>query len=291
MLSEKLKSLRVKKGLTQQQVADGTGITKQMVSLYEIGKNTPTPETLATIAKFFKVDSSVLSGNKNKPKLIQAVSPLPGVKIEGPSFILNDRVETLIRSLDINQKDFASKIGEEPNTISHIIKRRIGVSSKVLEGIVRNIKGVNTQWLLSGVGPMFNEKVRALPYYEVDVTAGNVNRIFDGKEVARESLLVPGFADCDFAVPVSGHSMYPRISNGDIIICKQIYDLEVVEFGQIYLIVTDERRMVKYVRKGSKPDKILLVSENHERFDDFEISRSKVRRLFLVKGWVNKNEI
>jgi phage repressor protein C with HTH and peptisase S24 domain len=65
----------------------------------------------------------------------------------------------------------------------------------------------------------------------------------------------------------------------------------VVEFGQIYLIVTDERRMVKYVRKGSKPDKILLVSENHERFDDFEIARSKIRRLFLVKGWVNKNEI
>lgn len=290
MLSEKLKSLRLEKGFSQQHVADKVGITKQMISLYETGKNTPTPDTLLALAKFFKVDATELNQKKNN-KLVEAISTIPATRQEGMAYVLNDRVESLIKALDINQKDFAYKIGEEPNTISHIIKRRIGVSSKVLEGIVRNIKGLNTQWLLSGVGVMFSEKVRALPFYEVDVTAGNVNRIFDGTEIPRDSLLVPGFADCDFAVPVSGHSMYPKISNGDIIICKQINDFDVVEFGQIYLIVTDERRMVKYVRKAAKPDKVLLVSENHERFDDFEIARSKIRRLYLVKGWVNKNEI
>lgn len=290
MLSEKLKNLRLAKGFSQQHVADKVGITKQMISLYETGKNTPTPDTLLALAKFFKVDATELNQKKNN-KLVEAISTIPATRQESMAYVLNDRVESLIKALDINQKDFAYKIGEEPNTISHIIKRRIGVSSKVLEGIVRNIKGLNTQWLLSGVGVMFSEKVRALPFYEVDVTAGNVNRIFDGTEIPRDSLLVPGFADCDFAVPVSGHSMYPKISNGDIIICKQINDFDVVEFGQIYLIVTDERRMVKYVRKAAKPDKVLLVSENHERFDDFEISRSKIRRLYLVKGWVNKNEI
>jgi DNA-binding XRE family transcriptional regulator/phage repressor protein C with HTH and peptisase S24 domain len=290
MLSEKLKNLRLAKGFSQQHVADKVGITKQMISLYETGKNTPTPDTLLALAKFFKVDATELNQKKNN-KLVEAISSVPATRQESMAYMLNDRVESLIKALDINQKDFAYKIGEEPNTISHIIKRRIGVSSKVLEGIVRNIKGLNTQWLLSGVGVMFSEKVRALPFYEVDVTAGNVNRIFDGTEIPRDSLLVPGFADCDFAVPVSGHSMYPKISNGDIIICKQVNDFDVVEFGQIYLIVTDERRMVKYVRKASKPDKVLLVSENHERFDDFEIARSKIRRLYLVKGWVNKNEI
>lgn len=290
MLSEKLKNLRLAKGFSQQHVADKVGITKQMISLYETGKNTPTPDTLLALAKFFKVDATELNQKKNN-KLVEAISTVPATRQESMAYVLNDRVESLIKALDINQKDFAYKIGEEPNTISHIIKRRIGVSSKVLEGIVRNIKGLNTQWLLSGVGVMFSEKVRALPFYEVDVTAGNVNRIFDGTEIPRDSLLVPGFADCDFAVPVSGHSMYPKISNGDIIICKQINDFDVVEFGQIYLIVTDERRMVKYLRKAAKPDKVLLVSENHERFDDFEIARSKIRRLYLVKGWVNKNEI
>ncbi len=289
MNAAKLKDLRQKKGLSQQQVADAVGITKQMVSLYETGRNNPTAEVLNKLASLFNIEQKELAP---KRKITIAESTAVSKKQwanQGQS--LNDRVESIIRALDINQKEFAQKIGEEPNTISHIIKRRIGVSSKVLEGIVRNIKGINTDWLMSGVGVMFNERVRALPFYEVDVTAGNVNRIFDGTEIPRETLLVPGFADCDFAVPVSGHSMYPKISNGDIIICKQINDLEVVEYGQIYLIVTDERRMVKYLRKSTQPGMVLLVSENNERFDDFEIPAAKIRRLYLVKGWVNKNEI
>lgn len=289
MNAAKLKDLRQKKGLSQQQVADAVGITKQMVSLYETGRNNPTAEVLNKLASLFNIEQKELAP-KRKITIAEstAVSKNQWAN-QGQS--LNDRVESIIRALDINQKEFAQKIGEEPNTISHIIKRRIGVSSKVLEGIVRNIKGINTDWLMSGVGVMFNERVRALPFYEVDVTAGNVNRIFDGTEIPRETLLVPGFADCDFAVPVSGHSMYPKISNGDIIICKQINDLEVVEYGQIYLIVTDERRMVKYLRKSTQPGMVLLVSENNERFDDFEIPAAKIRRLYLVKGWVNKNEI
>lgn len=289
MNAAKLKDLRQKKGLSQQQVADAVGITKQMVSLYETGRNNPTAEVLNKLASLFNIEQKELAP-KRKITIAEstAVSKNQWAN-QGQS--LNDRVESIIRALDINQKEFAQKIGEEPNTISHIIKRRIGVSSKVLEGIVRNIKGINTDWLMSGVGVMFNERVRALPFYEVDVTAGNVNRIFDGTEIPRETLLVPGFADCDFAVPVSGHSMYPKISNGDIIICKQINDLEVVEYGQIYLIVTDERRMVKYLRKSTQPGMVLLVSENNERFDEFEIPAAKIRRLYLVKGWVNKNEI
>ena len=49
--------------------------------------------------------------------------------------------------------------------------------------------------------------------------------------------------------------------------------------------------MVKYLRKSTQPGMVLLVSENNERFDDFEIPAAKIRRLYLVKGWVNKNEI
>ena len=59
--AEKFKEERVKKELTQQQVADSLGITRKMITLYEKGTSLPrTREAYKNIADFFGVDVNYL---------------------------------------------------------------------------------------------------------------------------------------------------------------------------------------------------------------------------------------
>lgn len=57
-----IKELRIKKGLTQQQVADALHISRQVYGFYENGKREPNIETLKRIASFFGVSVDYLLG-------------------------------------------------------------------------------------------------------------------------------------------------------------------------------------------------------------------------------------
>ena len=59
---KKLKELRKQAGMTQQQVADKLGITKSVVSYYELSERTPSPEVLKDLALIFRVSADYLLG-------------------------------------------------------------------------------------------------------------------------------------------------------------------------------------------------------------------------------------
>ena len=51
-------------GMTQQQVADRTGLTRSALGMYETGKREPDLETLQLIAEFYHVDLNTLITGK-----------------------------------------------------------------------------------------------------------------------------------------------------------------------------------------------------------------------------------
>lgn len=57
-----LKELRLNAGLTQQQLAAQLGVTKTVVSYYELHTRTPSPEILVKLAAIFHVSSDYLLG-------------------------------------------------------------------------------------------------------------------------------------------------------------------------------------------------------------------------------------
>ena len=65
MLSKKLKSLRLKNGKTQQQIADMLGITRQGYGKYENDLGEPDNATLAKLADLFGVTTDYLLGREN----------------------------------------------------------------------------------------------------------------------------------------------------------------------------------------------------------------------------------
>ena len=62
-LGEKFKAERKKRNLTQQQTAEGLGLTRKMITLYESGQSYPRSEkAYKKIADFFEVDLNYLMG-------------------------------------------------------------------------------------------------------------------------------------------------------------------------------------------------------------------------------------
>ena len=62
-----LKELRTQAGMTQQQLGDLIGVTKSVISFYELQERCPSPETLKRIAAVFHVSTDFLLGIEKKP--------------------------------------------------------------------------------------------------------------------------------------------------------------------------------------------------------------------------------
>lgn len=84
----RLKTLRIKKKLTQQQLADLLGLTKSVISAYENGLRYPAYDVLIKIARIFKVSTDFLLGVEIKREI-------------DTSGLTDEQVEALIVLIDI----------------------------------------------------------------------------------------------------------------------------------------------------------------------------------------------
>ncbi len=62
--SDTLTHLRRKAGLSQQQLADGTGLSRSAIGMYETGKREPDIDTLRVFSEFFGVDMNTLTSTQ-----------------------------------------------------------------------------------------------------------------------------------------------------------------------------------------------------------------------------------
>nr|MBO2495053.1 XRE family transcriptional regulator [Clostridia bacterium] len=62
MIGRKIKELRLKKGITQEELAKVLGVTTSMVGMYETGARKPSYEVLNKIARYFNVTTDYLLG-------------------------------------------------------------------------------------------------------------------------------------------------------------------------------------------------------------------------------------
>ena len=64
-----LKTLRLRKNLTQAQLAQKLGLTKSVISAYETGLRLPSYDVLIHIAQIFNVSTDYLLGLENKHEI------------------------------------------------------------------------------------------------------------------------------------------------------------------------------------------------------------------------------
>lgn len=214
----------------------------------------------------------------------------------GPDSDIVDRIKQVMRVMNLKQVHLAQKLDVDPATVSRMVKRVLPPSDGLINKMVVNL-GLSKSWLTDGVGNMFHDgagaaigqriRPQGAPVYNIDVTAGStpLSRMFTDEHVIGYVNL-PGINPELPIVRVSGDSMVPRISNGAYLAIRQMNPASAIVWGQIYVVVLPDLRVVKYVRRHPDPDKVILQSAN-PAYDDIEIKRSDIEGLYVVENIIN----
>ena len=81
MFKDMLRTLRIKAGMNQKELAKKIGCAKSTISMYENGAREPNFETLEAIADIFNVDMSTLIDRKQSQNQNNSITILPSDKI------------------------------------------------------------------------------------------------------------------------------------------------------------------------------------------------------------------
>ena len=199
--------------------------------------------------------------------------------------------------------EFAALVGTNEGNIRGYLKG-VMPKSDVLSSIVRNCDGLSAQWLLTGEGEMLRssfgegseskvcqqvtlDPTVGTPFYDVDFF-GSFTEIFNDQTVAPACyIIVPGFEKATVWCNVTGHSMEPKISHGDIIALHEC-TIDDIQYGEIYAVVLDTIRTIKIIRRGSSPDTLLYVPINKPAYEDQEFPTSRILKVFEVVGSISK---
>lgn len=206
--------------------------------------------------------------------------------------------------------EFARHLGVTPQVLSNWYSR----NTFDYEVIFNNNEGINADWLFTGKGKMFkkqdDEKTisdqqyirpeqydkihesQAIPLYEVNAAAGLKCLFENEKQNIIDTLRIPNLSKVDGAIFITGDSMYPLLKSGDIVVYKQIYNIEYLHLGDIYILAYeingDEYVVIKYVNESEKDGHVKLVSYN-DHYKPIDIPISAISTIALVKASVRYN--
>jgi phage repressor protein C with HTH and peptisase S24 domain len=222
---------------------------------------------------------------------------------------MGSKVKLIRKELKLTQEQLAQRLGIGKAALSMIETGKCGLSTRNRNILVQDLN-VNPDWLDSGQGEMFNAKpdltqyllrtdntlpMQSVPLYSIEGTAGLVP-LFNDRENNKpvNYIHIPNLPKCDGAIYVSGDSMYPLLKSGDIVLYKQLHNIEDIFWGDMYLLSIDlegeEYIVVKYIQKSEREGYVKLVSQNPHHADK-EIEISRIRAIALVKASIRMNTI
>lgn len=215
-----------------------------------------------------------------------------------------DRIKYLMRELGMKQVQFAQRLGVDTSNLSKYLNAHMPLSESFLNRIVVNL-GVSKEWLLEGTDlpfgktqvPVGGDPLTAVsaagsgtPVYDVDATAGAAsgrNELFASDNIVGWVNLPNVSPNCRI-VRVSGDSMAPVIQDGDFIAVREVSNPNQIYWGQIYVIQLDDFRLVKYLRRHTDPNMVVLRSANPE-YDDMDVRRTDIHEMLLVQHILHLN--
>lgn len=212
---------------------------------------------------------------------------------------INKRLVSVLNYFfDGNVSEMARKTNVPQPTLNNIVANRLSKpSTENLSRIANLIELLNTGWLLTGEGEMLRtatddsaaDKQKALPLIPFEALAGYLSTDNEGVRLEDcEQYVIPEFdrRGAEFIIRVSGSSMYPKYSNGDLLGCKKIENILFFQWGKIYVLDTSQGALVKRVYEHDNEDFVTLVSDNKDVYPPFAIPKSDIRSLSIVVGGV-----
>lgn len=196
--------------------------------------------------------------------------------------------------LGYEQKDLAKELNLGQTQISKIEN---GKSSVTIETIDKMMElGADFSSYFSRNKSNIIPEEQGVPYYEdIDVAATVTGMYSDSGEKPSFFINYRDFNDCTAYLPVVGDSMYPKYASGEVIAVKQIFNLDVVLWGEAYLVVTNSNandlRTVKLLFQHEDNSKVILKASNPNFKGDTIINKEDILSIFLIKGKIVRNQL
>lgn len=168
-----------------------------------------------------------------------------------------------------------------------------------IDKISKSYPELNTSWLLTGEGNMLlnNSDLMpqksftvGVPYYNVDFIGG-FDLVLNDQTTTPEYLIdFKKYNDATCWCNVTGHSMEPEITHGDIIALKKIEDKSFLPLGEVYAIVTTNgMRTIKRLGPSSDPKCYTLVPTNKSpEYGIQELPKNMIEHIFQVLGCMKR---
>ncbi len=222
---------------------------------------------------------------------------------------MNERIKLIRKQLGMTQEQLAQHLGIGKAALSMIETGKARLSNRNRNILVQELN-VNPEWLDDGEGTMFNAEpdltaymhrtdnslpLQSVPLYSIEGTAGLVPLFTDQQKMKPLNYIhIPNLPKCDGAIYIVGDSMYPLLKSGDIVLYKQLHDLNDIFWGDMYLLSIDldgeEYVTVKYLQKSEREGYVKLVSQNPHHADK-DVEMARIRALALVKASIRMNSL
>lgn len=212
---------------------------------------------------------------------------------------VKERLLSFIKDIGIEKSVFERTAGLSNGFVDKVTDN---IRSKSLAAIANAYPQLNMDWIKTGEGSpiipiqdkaiqVYSSDIKEGAYagtlvYDVDATCGTEVRDIDfTDDNIIGSVDLPEISKSSKIIRANGDSMEPKIYDGSRIVIREIMNWSDIFYGQIYLIVMDEYRMIKYIRRYEQDEDnyIILRSENKE-YDDIKLNKKKIRKLFIVEN-------
>lgn len=218
-------------------------------------------------------------------------------------------LQDLLDYLQITAASFAKSLGyDSPNKIYYILRFRNGISIEIARDITRVYPSINYEWLLTGDGEMLKEgntntlsipsNSNKQPILDIRVSAGHGIGLEGNENEVVEWVNIPKFDGC-YGIMVYGDSMYDRFKSGDVVFVRPIKGRNDFDFGQCYVVITNEDRYIKNIYESSKGSEyITMTSYNTElnpdgrrKYPDKDIYIDEIKHLYKVAGKLRRDQL
>lgn len=189
---------------------------------------------------------------------------------------LKKAIEAIKAAHEINQAAIAGKLGVTNTYLSDMINGRVPLSANAAEKIYELFRIRIGQ-------EQITYSQNQIPLLPISAQAGSLNEfIVSVKDSECEQIISP-IKGADFAITVSGESMYPEFPAGSQILVKKINEKAFIDWGKTYVLDTCNGALVKrlYPPDDGGRDKIKCVSIN-PAYPPFDVECKDIYGIYRV---------
>lgn len=219
--------------------------------------------------------------------------------------IVNQQFKKVYQYLEENnlikgKSDIAKQLGTYNHVINSILKGKRNITVDQLNKLFEIYK-VNANFLFGGGGSMIVDGDDVTTFSKDERLSGGranislvpdkalagyaINHDENGYINSLQRFSVPGLEGNLIAFEISGNSMEPTITNGDIVVCEPLERNEPIRDNSVYVVVTDVvvAKRIQQIKENNHLASLRLISDNSATYKPYDVEPEEVRQILKVK--------